>query len=151
MTSVVSEIRAFRIEVPGLVNGKGRPRVNTSTGHVYTPKDTQIAEAAIQEEWIAAGRPRLTGPISARVDVHVPRPAGHYRASGELSAAGLRAPHPVRKPDVDNVLKLALDALNKKAFDDDRQIVEAHVQRHWAPAGGAVGTVISAIEMESTS
>ena len=35
------------------------------------------------------------------------------------------------KCDLDNVVKFYLDALNKKCFADDRQIVEIHAKKIW--------------------
>lgn len=147
--SEVSFLGAFLLDVQGLVSGKGRPRFNTKTGRTYTPKETQTAEAAIQEEWIDAGRPRLEGPLTVNVTVYMARPGSHYRVNGELNAEGLRNPYPTKKPDVDNVLKLALDALNGRAFHDDAQVVQATVKRLWASRGCPEGTVIAGLEMEA--
>ena len=39
---------------------------------------------------------------------------------------------PLTKPDVDNIAKLVLDALNGVAFVDDKQIIELSVKkRYW--------------------
>ena len=38
---------------------------------------------------------------------------------------------PNKKPDVDNVIKVVLDALNKIAYADDTQVNEVHVLRHF--------------------
>lgn len=38
---------------------------------------------------------------------------------------------PKKKPDVDNVIKVVLDALNKVAYADDTQVNEIHVIRHY--------------------
>jgi Holliday junction resolvase RusA-like endonuclease len=39
---------------------------------------------------------------------------------------------PVKKPDLDNIAKICLDALNKLAFDDDSQIVALRVEKHYS-------------------
>jgi Holliday junction resolvase RusA-like endonuclease len=39
----------------------------------------------------------------------------------------------VARSDIDNVLKLLCDALNKIVYDDDRQIVDARIQRRRIP------------------
>jgi Holliday junction resolvase RusA-like endonuclease len=52
---------------------------------------------------------------------------------GTLSAAGQRKPFPTgKKPDVDNALKLLMDALNGKAYRDDVDVVDARVRRVWS-------------------
>ena len=38
---------------------------------------------------------------------------------------------PKKKPDVDNVVKVVLDALNNVAYCDDTQVNEIHVIRHY--------------------
>ena len=36
---------------------------------------------------------------------------------------------PTKKPDIDNVVKIVLDALNKIAFKDDNQITKLYVEK----------------------
>lgn len=38
---------------------------------------------------------------------------------------------PKKKPDIDNVTKIVLDALNKVAYEDDTQVNELHIMRHF--------------------
>jgi Holliday junction resolvase RusA-like endonuclease len=115
--------------------GKDRPRLNRKTGSIYTPKATKIAEDLVIAAWTEAGCPRLEGPIHFGLSVVVARPGGHFLKNGELSAAGLRAPYPIRRPDLDNCLKLAADALNTRLMRDDSQIVEMTGLRYWSDDG----------------
>jgi Holliday junction resolvase RusA-like endonuclease len=126
-----------RIELimDGKPAGKDRPRLNRNTGMIYTPKATKIAEDIIIAAWTAAGRPQLEGPIHFGLSVVVARPGGHFLKDGSLSAAGLRAPYPIRRPDLDNCLKLAADALNTRLMRDDSQIVEMTGLRYWSDDG----------------
>ena len=39
---------------------------------------------------------------------------------------------PVKKPDIDNIIKIVLDAMNKFAFKDDTQVVELSVKKRYA-------------------
>ena len=39
---------------------------------------------------------------------------------------------PTKKPDIDNVLKIILDALNGVAYHDDTQVISAHVDKKFA-------------------
>ena len=60
------------------------------------------------------------------------RPRGHFRRDGNLSAEGLRHPVPRnKKPDVDNALKLVMDALNSRAYRDDVLVAKVIVERDW--------------------
>ena len=36
---------------------------------------------------------------------------------------------PTKKPDIDNIVKIVLDALNKMAFKDDNQITKLEVEK----------------------
>lgn len=120
--------------VPGRPVGKGRPRLGAG-GRVYTPRETTLAEQAIREAWINAGSVRLPdGPIQLRVTLGCERPQGHFKKDGTLSTEGLRHPYPARqKPDLDNAVKLTMDALNSRAWRDDVQVVKLTVDRVWTP------------------
>lgn len=39
---------------------------------------------------------------------------------------------PTKKPDVDNIAKIILDGLNDVAWDDDTQVVELSVSKHYS-------------------
>lgn len=128
----MSETTEIVLKVDGKAVGKARPRFNTKTGRTYTEGKTKMAERRIQAMWAAEGRPRLPhGPIVFTVEMAVERPRNHYKVNGELSAAGLRAKWPVRKPDLDNALKTFADALNGLAYRDDMDIVHAWIVRRW--------------------
>jgi Holliday junction resolvase RusA-like endonuclease len=120
-------------KVDGPVRGKGRPRFVRATGRTYTPAETTSAEERVRQAWREAGAPDYGhNPIRLNVTVVLERPTGHRRTNGELSAAGLRSVYPTKKPDLDNVLKLVADALNKCAYADDAQVVDADLSRRWA-------------------
>lgn len=40
---------------------------------------------------------------------------------------------PTKKPDIDNIVKAALDGLNGKAFTDDAQVVELRAFKFYSP------------------
>lgn len=129
------------LELSGRPEGKGRPRFGKA-GRVYTPKATKLAEGRIIDAWTNAGQPRLDGPVAVEVFLDVTRPQGHFNTRGELNAAGRRKPHPTAKPDVDNALKLVMDALNRRAYRDDVDVVSATVRRRWAFDGWECTTII---------
>ena len=39
---------------------------------------------------------------------------------------------PTKKPDIDNIIKIILDAMNKMAFRDDCQITKLEVEKKYA-------------------
>lgn len=97
-----NDLCVFELTLPGEPTAKARPRVYQ--GHAITPAKTVNAEARIFTEFrrsYPSVKP-LTGPI-------------RFAAEFWMSRRG--------KPDLDNLLKLAVDALNNIAYVDDQQIV----------------------------
>lgn len=103
----------LRIDVPGKPQPKQRPRV--VAGGAYTPPETVAYEDAIG--WAFRAQNWSTAPLEGPLRVFV------------TVREDVR-PLP-RQGDCDNYVKVALDALNKLAWLDDKQVVELHayVQR----------------------
>lgn len=97
----------------------------------YTPPRTRSAVAEIRDAWIAAGQPVVPDavPFSIRVAALMRRPASHHRKDGTRTSAYREIP---ARPDVDNVLKLVLDALQPVCFADDRHCWAASVTKAYA-------------------
>lgn len=102
------------------VEGKSRPRFGN--GHTYTPAKTRSAEEAIAWQWKAEGHPIYSCPVSVEIFVSAPLPKS-------LPKRVESRPYTV-KPDIDNIAKLALDALNGVAYEDDKQVVALMVRKH---------------------
>lgn len=83
-------------------------------GHMYMPKETKNAEAAIA--WLFQRESR-----GHRVD-----PAGRYGLLVDVAGANAAA-------DVDNLAKTVMDGLQGTAYGNDRQVDELHVRRLPAP------------------
>lgn len=121
--------------VPGQPTGKGRPRVNTITHRAYTPQKTRAYESLVQEsyKYAALHQKRHSGPVRAEITAFykIPKtwPSSRKRAAvaGEIS--------PLIKPDLDNVAKAVLDALNGLAYTDDSSITELIVRKVYADEG----------------
>lgn len=110
---------------------KGRPRV-TRSGHAFTPKATREYEQLIINEWEVQHSQvtPIENPIAVRVIFHMPIPKATSNKARERMAAGLEVP--AKKPDIDNLLKAVLDALNGKAYHDDNQIVEISAEKRYS-------------------
>lgn len=130
----MTEPMPLHFVVHGTPRGKGRPRFNRASGRAYTPAETVSAEQRVMAEWIAAGRPTTDGPLELRVVAVFARPQSHRLADGTLSKTGRASRFPCKRPDLDNLVKLALDALNGQAFDDDAQVVSIDARKRWALA-----------------
>lgn len=112
--------RRVFVEILGDPVPKGRPRtVTTKTGksRTFTPTRTAEYEEQIGYVWVAdLGRPEpFVGPVAVTI---------HVRER-------------VYPSDLDNYVKVALDALNELAWADDKQVVSitATIERHSASPG----------------
>lgn len=144
---------SFKLIVPGRPMGKARARNDSRRGgHFYTPTPTEQREKLIGQLWMAQGRPELgPGGVALKVVAAVKRPKRHYNADGTLSATGLENPWPISKPDIDNIEKLAMDALNGLAWLDDTQIVIKSSWRRWAGREEQEHTLIEAWQAPAPS
>ena len=106
-------------KVPGKPHGKERPRV--INGHAYTPEKTKAFEQAVAWAYKAAGGKLFEGPVEVNATAFYDIPKNTSKKSRELMERGIILP--MKKPDVDNVVKAVLDALNGIAYKDDNQVV----------------------------
>ena len=122
--------------VPGKPIGKGRPRF-TRAGHTYTPAITALAEkrvAAIASDAMitAQRKPRIS-----RCSVHIiatwPVPKSWTK---QRQAAALSNDEIPGKPDLDNIAKLILDALNGVVYEDDVQVCMLTVTKLYGETPG---------------
>ena len=115
-------------EVPGEPRGKGRPRV-TKNG-TYTDSETKAYEDKIVVYYRKAfGGFRWPEGAYIRVKVIAHYPIPKKATKNALAAMQAGGIFPTRKPDIDNVLKIVLDALNGVAYKDDSRVVCVEAQK----------------------
>ena len=120
--------------VEGKPVGKGRPRASTRGGFVrmYTDAKTLTYEAAIKDEAAKAmGNAEL---FETAMHLHVncyyqlpkrwPKRLQQQALDGEV--------FPNVKPDLDNVVKAVLDAMNGVVYRDDAQVVNLVATKRYA-------------------
>lgn len=109
---------SYTFEVPGKPKGKDRPRF--FNGHAYTPKETKDYEKLVSSNYRL--NRKMEGELTVRILMYFkpPKSTPKYKLSDMLKGY-IR---PRIKPDIDNVIKIILDGLNGKAWDDDKQVVE---------------------------
>ena len=96
---------------------KARPR-HTKSGKVFTPASTLKEEDHVAEAWRSQVGETLTGPVEIAV-VYTPDATILHVTTSPHNARTLRG-------DLDNYVKLTLDALNGVAWVDDGQVVRIH-------------------------
>jgi Holliday junction resolvase RusA-like endonuclease len=129
-----------KIFIPGEPVAQPRPKVSTRGGfaRAYVDAKHPIHEykLAIKLTYTAAGGEVLEGPVSIRIVCWFDRPKGHSKKRRQQ-------PEPkTTKPDLDNVGKAILDALNKIAYNDDGQVYRLTVEKWYVGPEDQVGTII---------
>jgi Holliday junction resolvase RusA-like endonuclease len=129
----------IRLIVPGEPQAKGRPRfypIRTKTGRTFsravTPERTRSYEVYIRELFVVnfPNFVPMEGPLSLTVDAYLGIPKSTSRKRREGMEGGFIVPE--KRPDADNILKSAGDALNGLAFRDDSQIAEAIIRKRFS-------------------
>ena len=122
----------YEFEVPGKIIGKGRPRLNSYTGVVYTPTRTKDYESLV-EQYFLLKYPRfkvLEGRIKVSIIAYFSIPKTKKKADiNEMLENNIS---PTKKPDIDNIVKSILDSMNKFAFKDDNQITKLEVEKKYS-------------------
>ena len=114
------------------IRGKGRPRV-TRAGHAYTPKTTADAEAEIaalaRQHMILSGAEPIPAGTPMRVSISFTQPLPKTRGKEDPTV-----PY-TQKPDLDNCVKLVLDAVEGILYERDQDIVSLIARKDRAPHG----------------
>lgn len=121
--------KVFEFEVIEDIKGKARPRVNTYTCKAYTPTDTKDYENLIKQ-YFKIKYPRyepLEGRISVKIIAYFKIPKNTSKKNTEKMLKNEISP--TKKPDIDNIVKIILDAMNKMAFKDDNQITKLEIEK----------------------
>jgi len=123
----------------GIPKGQPRPRAFSRGGsaRVYTPGTAEAWKGAIA----LAAKPHIpatpiSGPISLSIFHDMPRPKSHRTPKGILKPAAPK--NHTSKPDADNLLKAAMDALTHIGmWHDDDQVCEVTVTKRYGDSSGA--------------
>lgn len=121
--------------MPGPPKGKARARtVRTRGGQAfsYTPEGTVLYENLIKISFSQTGERPFRAEEYLRVTIMayypVPKSTSKKKAT-EMVAGYIR---PAKKPDIDNVVKSILDALNGVAYHDDTQVVAVFAEKYYS-------------------
>ena len=144
--------REITVIIPGEPTAQGRPKFSTHGGfpRAYDPKKSKEAKQSVRFFVAKAmedqGLDILTGAIMLRAQFGIKLPKSQERK---------RTPRPriwrVKKPDLDNLIKLIKDGCSGVAFLDDNQIVKVSAEKIQCAQGEAPFTKIQFIELEELS
>ena len=114
--------------------GKGRPRFARRGTFVstYTPQKTKTYEDEIRmmaKAAMGASEP-LDTPVTVAIYIRVGIPASYSKQKRKDALSGVLKP--TKKPDLDNVAKCHLDAIQGIIIFDDKLVVNLHVTKVYA-------------------
>lgn len=114
------EIEVARFAIPGEPMSKARARFTGygSKVRTYTPAKTLAGEAKVRAAYLKVAKPSVDKDEAFGVAVEFLHSTGQRR-------------------DVDNMLKLVLDGLNKVAWPDDVQVIRVSATKRRVPPGKA--------------
>lgn len=121
--------------VLGEPQGKGRPRFSKVGNYVktYTPDKTAAYENLVKLEYERQCHGHKFGDdeyLDLRIFAFygIPKSASKKKQAQMLQ----KTLRPVKKPDMDNVVKVIADSLNGVAYRDDTQVVDAMVRKFYS-------------------
>ena len=121
------------LSIPGDPVPQPRPRVSTAGGfaRAYVPKAHPVHayRQAIALAAAAAGLREQAKPVSVVIDAVFARPKSHLNKSGVKPTAPA-----LPRPDVDNLGKAVLDAL-QDVMGDDTHVARLVVEKSWGTEG----------------
>lgn len=127
-------IDIINFTVWGNPQGKKRPRFTRQGNYVrtYTDKETVSYENLVKLSFINSGCEKYVGEIPLKVEIDfymsIPKSTSKKKYIKMLS----NEIRPLKKIDLDNGIKIILDALNKVAFDDDKQVIEVSARKFYS-------------------
>lgn len=109
----------------------GRPRFSYKMGRMYTPSATQKFEQKVKNAFLEKYKLEklLEKPIKALIIVEIEPPKSISKKKRfELIEEVISY---TKKPDIDNIAKIILDALNGIAYKDDSQICRLEIYKRY--------------------
>jgi len=123
--------------VEGTPVGKGRPKFARRGNFVstYTPTKTRDYEDLIKDAARKAmgSNELLETPVTVAIYITVPIPSSYSKKRTEACLSG--SERPIKKPDIDNVAKCFLDAMNEIVYKDDTQVLTLHITKVYGTVG----------------
>ena len=139
-------MRSVTFQVPGRPQGKARARTfySQSAGrHMsHTPDRTVLYENLIKDQFLnhADGFYMERGiPVTLRIVARFLPPKSTAKKKQQQMLEGEILP--LKKPDMDNIVKVVADALNSVAYHDDTQIVLVSAKKAYSAVEGLDITV----------
>jgi len=139
-------VQSVTFQVPGKPQGKARARTvyNAHLKHCvsYTPENDLLYENLIKTMYMQASggiRFEKETPVTLRIIARFEPPKSASKKRQQQMLSGDIPP--LKKPDIDNIVKVVADALNGAAYHDDTQIVFTIAKKAYSAVEGLDITV----------
>ena len=126
---------SIKLTVPGPPKGKARARTVRGRGgqtFSYTPEETVLYENLVKTCYSQNCRFSFQNGEALDVHIHafydIPKSTSKKKREQMLLGDIL----PTKKPDIDNIAKCILDALNGVAYHDDTQVVLLTIRKSYS-------------------
>lgn len=127
-------MNAIIFTIPGVPVAKGRPKFARRGNFVttYTPEKTASYEnlVKVKAEEAMLGKSLFEDAVWVGIALYVTPPASWPQKKQRQALDG--EIFPTSKPDIDNVLKGILDAMNDIVWNDDKQVCDVHVIKRYS-------------------
>lgn len=126
-------MRKFSLTIPIKPEPKQRPSFSRKRKKAYTPKKTKDYEEKISDYFLShvkVERFDKDVPLVVNLIFGMPIPKSTSKKKAKVMLEG--AIKHTKTPDIDNLQKAVLDALNGLAWEDDSQIVKVTAEKEYA-------------------
>lgn len=139
----MQKLIGFKITNKIVGKGRGRAFIGKKKGgggpaiRVFTPAETVQKSNYVGFcfcQAAGADHKLYEGPLRVQIETRHEIPASYSKKRRADCLSG--AERPMKKPDIDNIEKLVLDALNKKAWADDTQVIEIETKKYYISEEG---------------
>lgn len=129
----MEEKRIYELEIQESITGKQRPRMNIHIQEKPILLQKQKNYEYLVRQLFVYKYPQFV-PIEGKVRMTITAYFELPNKRSKLQEAEMLADiiSPTKKPDWDNIGKIISDALNKFAFKDDAQIIDARIIKKYA-------------------
>lgn len=119
----------INFEIPGEPMGKQRAR--TTKWGSYTPEKTVNYETLVKVIYKEKypKQELIYTPIKMTINAYLKIPKSTPKKHISLMAEG--GIRPTKKPDIDNIAKIILDALNGICYKDDTQVISLTLNKYY--------------------
>lgn len=124
--------------IPGQPQGKARARI-TRYGS-YTPEKTVFYENLIKLSYVNKTDFYSEKPLHISIEAIFEPVKSVSKVQRQAMLNDLIKP--TKKPDIDNIAKVVLDALNGVAFKDDTQVINLTLNKRYGEIGKVVVTIV---------